>query len=761
MKALAHLFLFILITASSIGQSVISGEVRSEEGEILAFANIFIKDAGVGGTSDENGAFSFQTDLEGNHDLIVSYVGYLSQTISIDLSKDKKVRVNFNLRASPELEEVVVTGTLKEMSRKDSPVPVEVYSPTFFKKNPTPSLYESMHNVNGVRPQLNCNVCNTGDIHINGLEGAYTMVMIDGMPIVSGLSTVYGLMGIPNSMVERVEIIKGPASSLYGSEAIGGLVNVITKDPNTHSRLYAEMMTTSWMEAQLDLGFRTRISEKIDVLTGLHLYHYDNPIDNNGDNFTDVTLSKRLSVFQKWNFNRRDGRIFTLGGRYYTENRWGGEMQWTPEFRGGDSIYGESIYTDRFEFFSKYQLPVREKMMLWTSFNRHLQDSYYGDMPFNAEQNIAFAQLTWEKKLYSNQIMVGAAGRYTYYDDNTVATGDTLGNLPDEFYLPGIFVQDDIELSKRSRLLLGLRFDYHSAHGSIWTPRIAYKFKFNERNSIRLNAGTGFRVVNIFTEDHAALTGARDVLISENLEPERSVNYNLNYLKKIYSSGGNYWGIDFSLFHSRFSNKIIADYDTDPNQIIYSNLDGFAVSQGVTVNVDAVVRRNWRMIAGITFTDVFAEEKNEFDEFERFTPVLTERWSGSWTISYTFAKPNISIDYTGTVYGPMRLPLLGPLDPRNEYSPWWSLQNIQLTYKTSNDALEIFGGIKNLLNYLPPANSIARAHDPFDKEVEYDNDGNVLSTPNNPYALTFDPSYVYAPNQGIRFFVGLRYNIFQ
>ena len=130
-----------------------------------------------------------------------------------------------------QLNEVVVSGTLKAVKRLESSVPVEVYSPIFFKKNPTASIYEALQNVNGVRPQLNCGVCNTGDIHINGLEGPYTLVLIDGMPIVSSLSTVYGLSGIPNSLVERIEIVKGPASSLYGSEAVGGLINIITKNP--------------------------------------------------------------------------------------------------------------------------------------------------------------------------------------------------------------------------------------------------------------------------------------------------------------------------------------------------------------------------------------------------------------------------------------------------------------------------------------------------------------------------------------------------
>ena len=142
-------------------------------------------------------------------------------------------------------------------------------------------------------------------------------------------------------------------------------------------------------------------------------------------------------------------------------------------------------------------------------------------------------------------------------------------------------------------------------------------------------------------------------------------------------------------------------------------------------------------------------------------PVLTEKFSMNWAIAYEVPKYFLAIDYTGNLYGSMRLPLLGPLDPRDEFSKPWSIQNIQFTYKKFQN-LEIYVGIKNILNWTPnKGNSfiIARAEDPFDKNVEYDENKNVLPSASNPYALTFDPSYVYAPNQGIRFFLGMRYRL--
>lgn len=221
--------MFVLMTTSAIAQTTLSGNVSSN-GEPLPFANVYISKLSKGAVSDEQGNYTIPNIPNGTYSLSASFAGYGKESKTVVLSGNTK-EVNFDLKEDNSLNEVVISGTLKSVLRIESPVPVEVYTPTFLKKNPTPSVFDALQNVNGVRPQLNCNVCNTGDIHINGLEGPYTLVLIDGMPIVSGLSTVYGLSGIPNSLIEQVEIVKGPASSLYGSEAVGDLINVITKLP--------------------------------------------------------------------------------------------------------------------------------------------------------------------------------------------------------------------------------------------------------------------------------------------------------------------------------------------------------------------------------------------------------------------------------------------------------------------------------------------------------------------------------------------------
>jgi outer membrane receptor for ferrienterochelin and colicins len=754
-RSLLFSLLFIYSLSSAKAQEI-KGSVLSGN-EALEFANVYIKGLNIGAVTDSAGNFSIKVNEIGKFTIQASRVGYQTAQQQITLPLATSVDLIFDLsELDGGLEEVVVSGTMQEVSKLDSPVPVEVYSGNFFKANPTPSIFESLQNVNGVRPQVNCNICNTGDIHINGLEGPYTMVLIDGMPIVSGLATVYGLTGIPQALIDRIEVVKGPASTLYGSEAVGGLINVITKSPLTAPVFSVDGFTTGWGETNLDLGIRSKWGSKVQSLTGISGFYYDNPVDNNGDGFTDLTLAKRISLFQKIQVDRPNNRVFNVAARYIYEDRWGGEMKWTKADRGGYQVYGESIYTSRWETFGVWQLPTSENLNFQFSANGHSQNSVYGNTIYIADQYIGFGQLTWNKTLAKHNFLFGAAYRFTYYDDNTPATAGDSGdvNQPAVIHLPGIFVQDELKISPSQSLLLGGRLDYNSVHGSVFSPRVNYKKSWNDNSTIlRLSAGNGFRVANVFTEDRAALTGAREVVFAEELRPETSWNTNVNLVKKIYTDGGTFIGIDGSVFYTYFTNRIVPDYETNPNQIIYGNLNGSAISQGISLNLDFAWASGLTMTGGATLMDVSLEEDGI-----RTRQLLTERFSGVWSVGYKFFKTGLKVDYTGNVYSPMRLPLLGPLDDRDPYSSWFSIQNIQLT-KTFGEKWEIYGGVKNLLNFTPPANSIARAFDPFDRGVEFGADGAVIPTPENPNALTFDPTYVFAPNQGIRGFLGLRFTI--
>ena len=727
----------------------ISGRVRSENGP-LAFANIVVKNSNNGVIANEQGKYNIPNLKAGVYTLEASYIGYKSSTLNVQIIS-KSIEIDFDLELSAVLDEVVITSTLKPVKRSESPIPVEVFTAAFLKKNPTANIFEALQTVNGVRPQLNCSVCNTGNIRINGLEGPYSLVLIDGMPIVSGLSTVYGLSGIPSALIDQVEIIKGPASSLYGSEAVGGLINIITKHPENTPLLFFDSFLTDWNEYNLDVGLKALLGDKISVLFGVNYFNYNNPIDNNNDNFTDLALQDRISVFQKWSFSRPKNRLFSLAGRYFYEDRWGGEMQWKSKNRGGTEVYGESIYTSRFELIGNYQLPLQEKLFFQFSYSDHDQNSVYGDRYYLAKQRIGFGQLLWDFSEPKSDWLIGLSARYNYYNDNTTVT-----NTSDEVVVPSLFVQNEISLTKNHKLLLGGRYDYDNRHGSIFTPRLAFRYKPTDDDIFRVNAGTGFRIVNLFTEEHAALSGSRDLVIQNKLKPEQSFNINANYLKNIYTKKGQILSLDWSTWYTYFTNAIRPDYDTNPNLVIYDNLEGSATSFGLSFSLDAVISPHFKGLIGGTIQDVSQKENGI-----RRQQILTEKFSGTWALTYTNLKNNFTIDYTGNIYGPMRLAVLGPLDPRQKNAPIWSIQNILFTFKKFKN-IELYTGLKNILNWTPNKGNpfiIARADDPFDDNVSFDNNGSAIVTANNPYGLTFDPTYIYAPNQGRRLFFGLRYNL--
>jgi outer membrane receptor for ferrienterochelin and colicins len=731
-------FIIIILVIKLTFAQTIYGVIKDSDSNLLFGATIYNSSNSKIGITNEMGVFSVES-VKGENKLFISYVGYTSKIITLESTGDS-INMGSIVLENDSLDEIVISGTLRQVSKLKSAVPIELYTANFFKATPKASFFEAIEGINGVRPQLNCNICNTGDIHINGQEGANTMVLIDGLPLVSGLSTVYGLSGIPQSLIKQVEVIKGPASTLYGSEAIGGVINLITKSPETVHPFNLDTFISSWGELNIDLGAKYTLKNS-QGLIGINYFNYSNPIDANEDGFTDLTLQHRISIFNKISTKKN-----SVAFRYFYEDRWGGEMNWNSDFRGGDEVYGESIYTSRIEIFGRYD--HSENLFLQYSLNNHDQNSVYGTTSYNAIQTIGFVQGVFSKKVKSHDVLLGATYRHTIYDDNTPATVER-----DKTALPGLFAQDQWTLSEYKTLLSGIRYDKNSIYGDIWTPRLNFKWASKDESSIlRLGFGTGYRVVNVFTEDHAALTGAREVVFTEAILPEKSWNTTINWNKKLYTKYGAILDLDFSVFKTAFSNRILPDYETNPNQIIYGNLDGKAITQGATVTINGMFANGLKINMGSTFIDSKIINNNQTEY-----PFLTEKFSGNYQLNYTLYNPKITIDISGTVIGPMKLPLLGELDTRAPYSPIINIVNLQATYAIKT--IEVYAGIKNILDFKPASNSIARAFDPFDSGVEFGANGQVIATPNNPNALSFDPSYVYYSNQGINGFLGIRYHI--
>jgi outer membrane receptor for ferrienterochelin and colicins len=287
----------------------------------------------------------------------------------------------------------------------------------------------------------------------------------------------------------------------------------------------------------------------------------------------------------------------------------------------------------------------------------------------------------------------------------------------------------------------GIRLDHASQHGFIATPRYNLLFRnAAQSHEFRLGMGRGFRIANVFTEDHAALTGSRTVVFEEALRPETS--WNVNATLTLRRRGTHGWAsAELGAFATYFSNRIVPDYSSI-QEIRYANLDGYALNSGLSASLSLGTTSGFKASVGATAIDNALVGPGNVRE----VPMLTERFQGVWDLSYQRKK--LQLSYSGNLIGPMNLPLLGPGDPRSSRSPWFSVQNASARWSFIRFGLGLHG--YNLLWARPSADRIARAHDPFDRLVAFAPDGTPLASPENPFALVFDPTSVYASFQGRR-----------
>ena len=204
--------------------------------EHLAFATIAVKGTTIGIATDATGHYFLKNLPQGRFTLVASSVGYRSAEQTVEISPDKTIEVNFSLTEEAlSVEEVVVSASRTETNKKTSPTIVSVASAKLFESTASCNLAETMNFQSGLRVETNCGNCGTTQLRINGLEGQYSQVLLDSRPIFSSLASVYGLEQLPVAMIERVEVIRGGGSALFGANAIGGVVNIITKEPLRNS----------------------------------------------------------------------------------------------------------------------------------------------------------------------------------------------------------------------------------------------------------------------------------------------------------------------------------------------------------------------------------------------------------------------------------------------------------------------------------------------------------------------------------------------
>ncbi|MBK8520333.1 MAG: TonB-dependent receptor [Chitinophagaceae bacterium] len=732
-------YILVLMPFGSAAQTV-TGKVVDGNNKPLSGASVIWVNNKKGITAKEDGSFSIKRTAADNM-LVVSYSGYTKDTIDVSNADT----VLFVLKEKSNLQAVEVNaekaGTL--MSNR-SPIKVEILTSVELKKSACCDLAGCFETQSSVQPQTTNIITNAKELRILGLSGVYNQVLIDGFPMIQGLTFTYGISGIPGTLVDNIYISKGANSVLQGYESISGQINVETKKPNTTEKLFANLYMNSFLEEHVNLATNFK-KGKWHSLLAFHMVQPANKTDKDKDDFLDLPLLTRYMIMNKWKVGRENdwGWSSEMAVRFLNENRVGGQIFFNPgEHKGSSTIYGNTVKLNQPEMWAKinYRFNDIHRLTLYTSAFHQSQQSFFGSLSYKAKQNNAFVNLQHEFKYGVNHTLKsGISFKHLDINEDILFTDNIINRNYDGNYhrvenIVGIFSENTMIFFKgKLTWIAGVRADNHNSFGWNVTPRTLLKYDPTSKLTIRANLGTGWRTLNFFSENVSLLASSRDIIFTEALQPERALNMGVNITQKFESKNvSGYISMDY--YRTSFQNQIFPDYDADPTKAFIKNFTGKSISNGFQTDFFMKLFDRYEFKAGYNFLDVY-RINNGNKEALPFNPrhkILT-------TFSYKPLSNKFHTDVNIHWYGQQRLPNTKSnpvVYQRPDYSRDYTTVNAQFTYLFKN--FEVYTGCENIFNF--------RQNQP------------IISW-QNPFSPYFDISSVWGPTRGREFYMGVRWKL--
>lgn len=507
--------------------------IAAETGEHLPYATIAIKGTTIGCAADGTGHYRLHNLPEGDHIIVVSAVGYRTVELPFTAKSRTNREINFTLVESTlVVDEVVVSATRNETNRRTSSTVVNVASAKLFEGTAAANLSEAMSFQSGLRIENTCGNCGAPQLRINGLEGQYSQILLDSRPIFSSLAGVYGLDLMPVAMVERVEVIRGGGSALFGSSAIGGVVNIITKEPlrNTLSLSNtSNIMEDGTPDINTSLG-GAFVSD--DYRMGAYIFGQVKSrggYDRNDDGFSDITkLRSETAGFRAYYKTSAHSRLTAEYHHIHEFRRGGDNLGEAPHMAMICEQLDHNIDGGGLKF--DYMPNMRHRMNLYASAQGIDRSSYFGtDMNTDAYGTtkdftiVGGGQYTFNYKAgLPAELTAGVEYNYNMLNDNYIATQRVLRQRTTTI---GLFAQNEWR-SEKFNALVGFRLDKHNMiRRPIFSPRVNLRYSPIEELGLRLSYASGYRAPQAYSEDlHIdALNHAVSIIrLSEDLRPEYS-----------------------------------------------------------------------------------------------------------------------------------------------------------------------------------------------------------------------------------------------
>lgn len=512
----------------------ISGQVFSWKNEPVAKAVVLIPELGLTVETDSNGHFAFDRVPAGKYHLQVIAENFMENTTE-EFTLDRNLN-NFKITLVEKIhEEVVVTGTSTAKLYSETPVRVQVIAPVEIERKQAVNLAEALATTTGLRVENDCQNCNFTQVRINGMEGKYSQILVDGVPMMTAMTSVYGLEQIPTEMIERIEIVKGGTSTLYGSNAIAGVINIISREPESNQVNLGLREESIHDRTDTNVDFRTSYVSKDSNLKGFFFANLRKrePIDLNNDGFSDLGKLNQTSFGMNLirDFDSLKAKLKFNFYRIFEERRGGNAFDQPPHM----ADVCEWIKSDQVGLSSEWNQTISENFYysLILSFLDARRNTYYGShQDPNAYGNtfnpLFFAGLHVYYQLKSHLLTFGYQFKSDRINDQAVCYNRRI----DQTYTDsGFFVQDEYKISEKFSFLTGIRASKSSVlNYLVFNPRVNLLYNASKDLTFRLGYSTGFRAPQVFEEDlHITQVGGTGLVInnSPNLKAETSQSFSL------------------------------------------------------------------------------------------------------------------------------------------------------------------------------------------------------------------------------------------
>ena len=653
--------------------------------------------------------------------------------------------------------QISATVTLQEVTIRDEntgayisvlqPVKTEIINRGELRKAACCDLAGCFETQSTVQPTTTNILTNAKELRILGLSGVYNQVLVDGLPTIQGLTYTYGTGTIPGSMLENIWVVKGANSVLQGYESMVGQITVFPREGGLAEPFTADVLLNSFGEKHLNAALATQKRNWTNYLA-LHTSQPGGKWDRDDDTFLDLPLLTRYAVYNKWRYRKEneDGFSTFIGLRYVDEQRIGGQENFDPATgEGSTAAYGQTVRFHQPEVFTKtgWRFDANRKVSLLASFVAQEQNSWFGLTQYDASQRSAYANLQYELfwgKNKAQDLKTGLSYRHFRLDETVAfAAADTLGRTFAGDYqkaedIPGLFAENTFHFkADQIQWVTGIRADRHNDFGWRLTPRTMLRFSPTDKLDLRASIGTGWRTVNLFSENIALLVGSRDLVFAEALRPEESVNMGINATRR-FPIGAVELTATVDFYHTRFQNQFFPDYDTDPRLAIIANFTGKSISNGFQAEVMAAWKRRFEARIAYNFLDVYRWQQGNkvllpFNPRHKLLGVVTvrtpdERWQFDANVHW---------------YGRQRLPdtRSNPETLRRpDYSDTYAVAGVQVRYSLRR--FDFFAGCENLFDF--------RQERP------------ILGW-EQPFAAGFDPSFAWGPTRGREFYLGCNFKL--